>query len=349
MTRSKQSRAKPGSLTNSGLSLNKAGVAELANATGLGPVGRKPLEVRVLSPALALALLALAASTWASARPSVAWRAATPLPLARTEVAAARLGGEIVVVGGYLADGTSTGRVDAYSPRTGRWRRLPDLPAQVNHAMAASAGGRVYVAGGYGAERRAFVFFRGRWRALRKLPSPRAAAGAAVVGRKLYVVGGVLAPARLALRMLVLDLRTGRWSYAPGPSAREHLAVTAAGGVLYALAGRSGGTNFTIFESYSPKRRTWRRLAPVPYPRGGTGATVVAGRIVSVGGEEARGTIPSVYAYDIRGRRWARLPDMRTPRHGLGVVAFGSSVYAIAGGPQPGLHVSGANEFLTLR
>ena len=261
---------------------------------------------------------------------------------------AARLGGEIVVVGGYLADETSTGRVDAYSPRTGRWRRLPDLPAQVNHAMAASAGGRLYVVGGYGANRRAFVFFHGRWRTLRKLPAPRAAAGAAVVGRKLYVVGGVVAPGRLAPRMLVLDLRSGRWSYAPGPSPREHLAVTAAGGIVYALAGRSGGTNFTTFESYSPKRRTWRRLVPVPYPRGGTGATVVAGRIVSVGGEEAAGTIPSVYAYDIRGRRWARLPDMPTPRHGLGVVAFGSSVYAIAGGPQPGLHVSAANEFLTL-
>ena len=27
-------------------------MAELADATGLGPVGRKPLEVRVLSPAL---------------------------------------------------------------------------------------------------------------------------------------------------------------------------------------------------------------------------------------------------------------------------------------------------------
>jgi N-acetylneuraminic acid mutarotase len=323
-------------------------VAELANATGLGPVGRKPLEVRVLSPALALAALAFAVSTGASAVPNAAWQAATPLPLARTEVTAVRLGGEIVVVGGYLADGTSTGRVDAYSPRTGRWRRLPDLPAHVNHAMAASAGDRAYVVGGYGAERRAFVFFRGRWRALRKLPAPRAAAGAAVVGRKLYVVGGVLAPGTLAPRMLVLDLRSGRWSYAPGPSPREHLAVTAAGGIVYALAGRSGGTNYTIFESYSPKRRTWRRLAPVPYPRGGTGATVVGGRVISVGGEEAAGTIPSVYAYDIRGRRWARLPDMRTPRHGLGVVAFGSSVYAIAGGPQPGLHVSAANEFLTL-
>src|SRR5205814_60694 len=83
-----------------------------------------------------------------------------------------------------------TGRVDAFSPRSGRWRRLLDLPAEVNHAMAASASGRLYVAGGYGAERRAFVFFRWRWRALRKLPAPRAAGGAAIVGSKLYGVGG---------------------------------------------------------------------------------------------------------------------------------------------------------------
>jgi N-acetylneuraminic acid mutarotase len=321
-------------------------VAELANATGLGPVGRKPLEVRVLSPALALVLLALATSSAAAS--SSAWQAARPLPLARTEVAAARLGSEIAVIGGFLADGTSTGRVDAFSPRSGRWRRLPGLPAEVNHAMAASASGRLYVAGGYGAERRAFVFVRGRWRALRKLPAPRAAGGAAIVGSKLYVVGGVLAPGRLAQQMLVLDLRTGRWLFAPGPSPREHLAVTATGGIVYALAGRSEGTNFTTFEAYSPKRRTWRRLAPVPYPRGGTGAAVVRGRIVSLGGEEPGGTISSVFAYDIATSHWMRLPDMRTPRHGLGVVAFGARVYAIGGGPQPGLHVSAANEFLTL-
>ncbi|TML51187.1 MAG: hypothetical protein E6G21_07910, partial [Actinobacteria bacterium] len=125
-------------------------------------------------------------------------------------------------------------------------------------------------------------------------------------------------------------------------------AVTAAAGIVYALAGRSGGTNFTTFEAYSPKRRTWRRLAPVPYPRGGTGAAVVRGRIVSLGGEEPGGTISSVFAYDIATSHWMRLPDMRTPRHGLGVVAFGARVYAIGGGPQPGLHVSAANEFLTL-
>ena len=323
-------------------------MAELANATGLGPVGRKPLEVRVLSPALVLAVLLLAASAQASAKTEPEWVSATPLPVARTEVAAARLNDELVVLGGFLANGTSTDRVDAYSPRMARWRRLPDLPARVNHTMAATYRRHLYVVGGYGAERRGFAYFRGRWQALPKLPAPRAAAGAAIVGRKLYVVGGVTIPGKLASRMLVFDLRTRRWSFAPGPSPREHLAVTAAGGLVYALAGRSAGTNFTTFESYSPGARRWRRLTPVPYPRGGTGAATLRGRIVSVGGEEARGTIASVYAYELATRRWARLPDMRTPRHGLGVVAFRGSVWAIAGGPQPGLHVSSANEFLAL-
>jgi hypothetical protein len=306
------------------------------------------LEVRVLSPALVLIVLLLATSARALGQPRAGWGSATPLPVARTEVAAARVGGEIVVVGGFFADGRSTGRVDAYSPATGRWRRLPDLPARVNHAMVAASHRHLYVVGGYGAERRAFVYFGGRWQALPRLPAARAAAGAAIVGRKLYVVGGVVSPGTLARRMLVFDLATARWSFAPSPSPREHLAVTAAGGIVYALAGRSAGTNFTTFESYSPKLRAWRRLPPVPYPRGGTGAAALPGRIVSVGGEEPGGTIASVYAYRIAERRWMRLPDMRTPRHGLGVVAFGDTVWAIGGGPQPGLHVSAANEFLAL-
>jgi N-acetylneuraminic acid mutarotase len=284
----------------------------------------------------------------ASAVPAAGWNRAAPIPLARTEVAAARLGNEIVVVGGFLVNGSSTGRADAYSPSRNRWRRLPSLPVAVNHAAAASAPGRVYVAGGYGGERRAFVFDGRRWRTLPNLPSPRGAAGAAVVRGKLYVVGGV-GPQGVAQQMLVLDLKKRRWSFAPGPTPREHLAVTSARGTVYAIAGRASGVNFDFFEAYSPNRRRWVRLPRVPEPRGGTGAAVVAGRIVSVGGEEPGGTIATVYAYSLAAKRWSRLANMRTPRHGLGVVAFGRRVYAIAGGPQPGLHVSAANEFLTLR
>jgi hypothetical protein len=69
---------------------------------------------------------------------------------------------------------------------------------------------------------------------------------------------------------------------------------------------------------------------------------------VSVGGEAPSGTIGSVFAYGPASKRWDRLPDLPTPRHGLAVVAVGRRVFVIAGGPKPGLFVSGANESLDL-
>jgi non-specific serine/threonine protein kinase len=288
---------------------------------------------------------------------ALAWLSAAPLPQPRTEVGAAALGGRIVVVGGLTADGAPSARVDAFSPASGRWRRLPDLPAAVHHPLVASGGGRVYVAGGYGGGlgagdrlRTVFAFDGVRWRSLPRMPEPRAAGGAAVLGGRLYVVGGV-GGVGLARRAFALDLREIRWSTVPAPTAREHLAVTSAGGRIYAVGGRRAGydTNVGTFESWAPGERRWRRLPDVPHPRGGTGAAVAGGRLVSVGGEEPAGTIASVYAWNLARGGWRRLPDLRTPRHGLGVVAVGTRVYAIGGGPEPGLAVSGADEYLDLR
>jgi non-specific serine/threonine protein kinase len=272
-------------------------------------------------------------------------------------VAAAAYRGEIVVAGGYLADGGTSAAVTAYAPRSDRWRTLPDLPLAVNHPSAAAAAGRLYVLGGYAADGRAqrsiWWLDGATWRELPLMPSARAAAGAAVVGRKLYVAGGVTSDAlggrTLARRMLVLDLVRLRWSSVAGPTPREHLAVTAFGGTLYVLAGRLAGTdtNLDLFEGYTPGRG-WRRLPAVPGRRGGTGAAALGGRIVSAGGEEPGGTIGSVFAFDIAKGRWGRLPDLPTPRHGLGVVAVSGRVYAVGGGTVPGLSVSGANEALAL-
>jgi len=283
-----------------------------------------------------------------------AWRPARSVPVARTEVAAAPLGREIAVVGGYLRSGRNTGRADAFSPANNRWRRLPDLPVTVDHAMAAGARGRLYVLGGYAAGnvplRKAYVLEGARWGALPAMPVPRAAAGAAVVGDKLYVVGGVEAPGRLAREALVFDLGDRRWSVIPGPRPREHLGTAALGGLVYAVAGRTGGldTNLDVVEAFDPRGARWRALPPVPGKRGGTAAAAVAGQLLSVGGEEPGGTIDTVYAYSPRTRRWRRLSRLRTPRHGLGLVGWRGSAYALAGGPEPGLTVTGANEVLAL-
>jgi N-acetylneuraminic acid mutarotase len=281
------------------------------------------------------------------------WQDRAPLAVPRTEVAAAVAGNEIVVVGGFTADGGASARADAYSVARDSWRRLPDLPIGVHHAMAVGAGGRAYVLGGYESRgvplRTAFVLERGRWRALPGMPFARAAAGAGLARGKIVVAGGVTSGAtRLARNALAFDLRTRRWAVVPGPSPREHLGVTSFGGVVYAVAGRTSGldTNLLMFESYRPGDRAWRRLQPVPDSRGGTGAAALAGHVVSVGGEEPGGTIAEVLAYRVADRRWVRLADLPTPRHGVGVAALGGRVYVIGGGPEPGLTVSSANESL---
>src|SRR5919108_4750311 len=99
--------------------------------------------------ALALAVLAVLLGGGLAGAASPRWRSAAPVPVARTEVAAALFGREIAVVGGFLASGGNSTRADAYSPTRNRWRRLPDLPAPVDHAMAAGRGSPPYLVGGF--------------------------------------------------------------------------------------------------------------------------------------------------------------------------------------------------------
>ena len=282
------------------------------------------------------------------------WVSGSALPEPRTEVAAAPLGARIVVVGGFLASGANSRRVDSYDPARDAWDRLPDLPVSVDHAAAASWRGRVVVVGGYGADRAplraAFLYDGKRWRSLPRPPEERAAAAAAATADgRVWVVGG-RTRSGLAQTALSLDLRTLRWRTVRGPRPREHLAATALRGRVYALGGRLAGydTNLAAVESYDPARNRWSQLPDLPDPRGGTGAAAIAGRIVSVGGESPDGTNATVWALARSANRWQRLPDLPTPRHGLGVVALDGRVWVIAGGPKPGLTVSGAVESLRI-
>ena len=291
------------------------------------------------------------------------WGRGAPMPLPRGEVAAALAGGRIYVVGGFTADGQNSPRVDAYSPARDSWRSVPDLPVAVDHAMAAGYRGKLYAVGGYGPGRSPlatlFAYSGGSWTRLAPMPEQRAAGGAAVVNGKLYVVGGVTSSttegssqtSRLATSALVYDIARNRWSTRRGPTPREHLGVTALGGRIYALGGRTAGfnTNLARAEVYNPQTGKWRRLPRLPGRRGGTGAAGLGRWVISVGGEAPPGTIRTVYGFDVRRGHWSKLPNLPTPRHGLGVVAVGHRAYVIGGGTAPGLSVSSTNEFLTIR
>jgi hypothetical protein len=316
--------------------------------------------------AIGLALCAglLAAGCGGDSRPvapaaAPEWHTLTPAKLARTEVAAARIGRFIYVMGGFERSRATTAATERYDIERDRWTRVADMPAALNHAAAVAHRGRVYVIGGYssptGLNQPVATLYRynprrDRWRRLRSAPTARAALAAGVMRGRLYAAGG--ADGQRALATLeIYDFASNRWRTGPDMATpREHLAGAVAVGRFYALAGRAGGHgNYDLVEAYDAGAHRWRRMPPMRKPRGGIGAATVGGRIVVAGGEEGAGTIREVELYNPASRRWRRLPDLPTPRHGLGVVSRGKRVYVIEGGDHPGYAFTPALEALTLR
>jgi N-acetylneuraminic acid mutarotase len=133
------------------------------------------------------------------------------------------------------------------------------------------------------------------------------------------------------------------------PTARDHLAVVAAAGRLYALGGRIDGgyaQNLAVVEAYDPTTDQWQTRTPMPTARSGIAAALLFGEIVVIGGEAPAGTFAEVEIYNPKTSRWAALPPMPTPRHGLGAAAVDGRLYVIGGGPKPGATASRAVEIL---
>jgi Kelch motif len=288
------------------------------------------------------------------------WTPLRPAQLERSEVAAARIGRFIYVVGGFerATDGT-VAAVERYDIRRDRWTRVPDMPVALNHPAAVAHRGRLYVHGGYlsatdladptGALLR-YNPGRRRWRRLPSAPTARAAHALAAIRGRLYAAGGANASGSLQ-SLEIYDIRRSRWRSGPsfpGP-ARNHTTGVASGGRFYVFGGRDGG-NLTAAERYDPRRRVWEELPPLRVARSGIGSARLGdGRIVVFGGEQLEPggtTIAEVELFDPRRRRWSSLPALRTPRHGLAGAALGRRVYAIQGGPTPGFEFSNAIEYL---
>lgn len=292
-----------------------------------------------------VAAVALAGSGPTATAPRAMWQELRPATVARTEVAAARVGTFAYVLGGYVPpSGATTAIVERYDLRRNRWRRVRPLPVALNHAAAASDGRFLYVVGGYtaglGGETRALRRYdprTDRWTRLPDMPTARGALGAAITGGRLYAVGGARRGGEALRTLEIFDLRTRRWRTGPPmPTAREHLAVAAREGAVYAFSGRTAQAgNVSAVERLHGGR--WERLPPIQHARGGIAATAVGPELVVLGGEEAAGTIRSVEAYAPDRRRWRYLAAMPRPRHGLGAVTYRGRVFAFSGGPQPGL------------
>lgn len=282
------------------------------------------------------------------------WHVHAAMPRPRTEVAVAAWRGRIYVIGGIDGFARTTSTVQVYDPATDTWTMGPPLPRAVHHAMAAAIGDRLYLVGGFSGVRfaasdRVFAFDGSTWREVTPLPEPLGASGIAVLDGRIHVVSG---QGRAGNVTSHYEYDSGRDLWARRADlevARDHVALAALNGKLYAIGGRLGGKisrNLAVVEVYDPRTDAWSRAASLVKARSGHTAAVLGGRLYVFGGEEPRATIRPVEVFD--GRSWSVATSLPTPRHGLGSAVHDRAIFVLSGGKRPALSVSGTNEALTI-
>jgi len=129
------------------------------------------------------------------------WTSVASLPAARSDLAAATVGGKIYVFGGCDASGTFLSDVDVYDPETNTWTTgLAPMPtARAGMYAVATKGGTVYVIGGHNpglsaiglSTNESYKVSMNTWTpGLLAMPTPRAETGAVGAGGRIYIVGG---------------------------------------------------------------------------------------------------------------------------------------------------------------
>ncbi|HEX2808159.1 MAG TPA: kelch repeat-containing protein, partial [Kineosporiaceae bacterium] len=226
------------------------------------------------------------------------WTPGPDLPLPLHHAMAVNYQGELVVIGGFIAQGTQLTAITSnqvYRLRDGlHWESWSPL----HHARGAGAAG--------------------------------------VIGNRIVVVGGA-AGGLLVPSTEIFD-GTSWHDGAPVPIPGDHLAAVSDGSALYAVGGRNltANLNSAALHRYDLAGDRWTRLADMPTARGGLGAAMVDGRIIAVGGEGPTTVFGTVESYDTVTGIWSALANVHAPRHGMAVAAVNSQLYAIAGAGRPG-------------
>jgi hypothetical protein len=288
----------------------------------------------------------LLVATSALAAPPVGvgeWEGRPPSAIAREE-------GSFVEVGGrfYLAFGRDDLIQEVYDPTTGIWTAAGEVPENLSHVLGAEVGGRIYYPGGFAFGPRRDVGTMhiydpatGEWSTGAPMPSgrERGAGGVAVVAGKIYYLGGLRLPQVAVAWVDVYDTATDSWTSLPDmPRARDHVAVAAMDGAIYAMGGRVADPALTVAatDRYDLATGTWTTgLAPMPTPRAGAAVASLGGELIVIGGSHDFVSLRTVEAYDVADDSWRALAPVPTARDGIQAVVFDGEVYVAGGGTLP--------------
>jgi N-acetylneuraminic acid mutarotase len=120
------------------------------------------------------------------------------------------------------------------------------------------------------------------------------------------------------------------------PQRRDHTALVAHDGAVYAIGGYTDTTPLDDAWRFSPRTGEWTALAPMSTARGSPAAAAIGDKIYVAGGSRDEqgawtGAMSSVEVYDIPTGTWSAAPNMPTPRHHHGAAALDGRLVVVGG------------------
>lgn len=290
--------------------------------------------------------------------PATNWTTRAELPTPRTEVACAALNGKIYLVGGFNQNNLALPQFDIYDPKADAWSRGADYPIAIHHTGIVAHAGALYVFGGYTGS---FPFVgttfairydpaTNAWTPETNLPRARGAHAVLYLAGEAHLVGGApQQPGTETYRSVdIYNFTSRQWRSGPDlAETKEHLAGAVVDHTLVVAGGRRMSlNNFNTTETLAPGQAQWQSRQPMPTARGGIAAAALTSYAVFFGGERSGGTFVEAEAFETLSGRWGAFAPMPHGRHGLCAATLDDGIHVIAGGPQPGLTVSGHHEVL---
>ena len=203
------------------------------------------------------------------------------------------------------------------------------LPEPREEGGAAFAQGRLYVIGGFdpaGASSPSVFYFDGSWHPGPRLPLGLDHPGVTSLGDRVYVAGGYSA-GRASARLFRLDGEA--WSeLASMKRARGGLALVGQEGVLYALAGLSGGA-VDVAEAFEVAGGAWHDLPRIPRPRDHVSGFAWLGLACAAGGRSPNTSL--VNCFDPGALAWKDFAPLPFATSGAGAGVLGDEII-VAGG-----------------
>ncbi len=261
------------------------------------------------------------------------------LPQPMYRIMGATLGGEIYLLGGLNAAGTTIADVEVVDPATGTVTPAGLLAEPTHGGAAVTVGDRILVFGGASTtvhtDIQAFDPGTKSTQIVGQLPGPRADLSAASVGSEVLLLGGfdgtgplqsvLAAPDGISFQLLGQLAEPIRYPAVAVDQGEVYLF----GGLL--SGGEYTGTFTTAIERVDPATGTATVVANLPVPLAHAMAAVLGGQILLIGGSTPSGPSAEVYVFEPGNNTLSPIGSLPEPVTDGTVVVVGQTAYVLGG------------------